>query len=448
MMRREDTIAALATAPGEGGIAIVRISGSQAREILSRAFLASQKKQRAALAPRRLTHGWLIGEDGAVLDEVMAVFMPAPHTYTCQDVAEIHCHGGRAAAECALSRVFSLGARPADAGEFTLRAFLGGRIDLSQAEGVMSTISAQSQAARRAGVRQMEGGVSRQIGALRDQITALLARIEAADDFPEEIDEEVTAQQVRVGCQEIIEALGRCADERNARMVREGVSIALCGRPNVGKSSLMNALLGSERAIVTQIPGTTRDVLTERMTIGGRLVELSDTAGQRETGDPVEAIGVERARSCQMQADVALIVLDGSRELTEEDRVLLSRADERTLVVVNKCDLEQAFKAPEGAIPLSAATGEGLESLLKALDARISGSAPEDEALTVQRHIDRARGAQAALVRAERALASGVPLDVAAVELWEARRELGEITGDDASEAVVSEIFSRFCVGK
>lgn len=447
-MNREDTIAALATAPGEGGIAIVRISGNKAREILSRAFLPAQKKQRARLTPRRLTYGLLVDENGSVLDEVMAVFLPAPHTYTCEDVAEIHCHGGRAAADSALRRVFSLGARPADAGEFTLRALLGGRIDLSQAEGVMSVISAGSQAARRAGVRQLEGGVSRQIGALRDQITALLAQIEAADDFPEEIDEAVTAQSVREGCAQIADALYRCADEKNARMVREGASVVLCGRPNVGKSSLMNALLGSERAIVTQVPGTTRDVLTERMTIGGRLVELSDTAGQRETQDPVEAIGVERARSSQRQADVALLVLDGSGALTGEDCALLEQADERSLIVVNKCDLPQAFSAPQGAICVSASTGEGMESLLTALSARISGSAPEDEALTVQRHIDRARGAQAALRRAEQSLAAGVPLDVAAVELWEARRELGEITGDDASEAVVSEIFSRFCVGK
>lgn len=312
----------------------------------------------------------------------------------------------------------------------------------------MSVISAGSQAAQRAGVRQMEGGVSRQIGALRDQITALLAQIEAADDFPEEIDEEVTALSVREGCRRIADALDRCADEKNARMVREGASVVLCGRPNVGKSSLMNALLGSERAIVTQVPGTTRDVLTERMTIGGRLVELSDTAGQRETDDPVEAIGVERARSTQRQADVALLVLDGSGALTGEDRALLERADERSLIVVNKCDLPQAFSLPQGAICVSASTGEGMESLLTALSAKISGSAPEEEALTVQRHIDRARGAQAALRRAEQSLAAGVPLDVAAVELWEARRELGEITGDDASEAVVSEIFSRFCVGK
>lgn len=447
-MNREDTIAALATAPGEGGIAIVRISGNKAREILSRAFLPAQKKQRARLTPRRLTYGLLVDENGSVLDEVMAVFLPAPHTYTCEDVAEIHCHGGRAAADSALRRVFSLGARPADAGEFTLRAFLGGRIDLSQAEGVMSVISAGSQAARRAGVRQLEGGVSRQIGALRDQITALLAQIEAADDFPEEIDEAVTAQSVREGCVQIADALYRCADEKNARMVREGASVVLCGRPNVGKSSLMNALLGSERAIVTQVPGTTRDVLTERMTIGGRLVELSDTAGQRETQDPVEAIGVERARSSQRQADLALLVLDGSGALTGEDCTLLEQADERSLIVVNKCDLPQAFSAPQGAICVSASTGEGMESLLTALSTRISGSTPEDEALTVQRHIDRARGAQAALRRAEQSLAAGVPLDVAAVELWEARRELGEITGDDASEAVVSEIFSRFCVGK
>ena len=395
MDRREDTIAALATAPGEGGVAIVRISGDRAREILSRAFLPAQKRK---ITPRRLTYGSLVSETGEVLDEVMAVFLPAPHTYTRQDVAEIHCHGGRAA--------------------------------------------------QRAGMRQLTGGVSRQIARLRDQLTALLAQIEAADDFPEEIDEAATAQEVREGCEEIRLDLARCADERNARMVREGVSVVLCGKPNVGKSSLMNALLGSERAIVTHVPGTTRDVLTERMTIAGRTVELSDTAGQRETDDPVEAIGVQRAKKSQREADISLIVLDGSVPLTAEDEALLAQADERSLIVVNKADLPRAFDPPEGAISLSAATGEGVETLREALSARISGSAPEDDCLTVQRHIDRARGAQAALARAVQAIDTGVPLDVAAVELWEARRELGEITGDDASEAVVSEIFASFCVGK
>lgn len=445
MDRREDTIAAPATAPGEGGVAIIRISGTKAREILSRAFLPAQKQK---LRPRRLTYGRLVSAGGEVLDEVMAVLLPAPHTYTCQDVAEIHCHGGRAAVETALRRVCELGARPAEPGEFTMRAFLGGRIDLSQAEGVMSVVSAGGRAAQRAGVRQLEGGVSRQIGAMRDRLTALLAKIEAADDFPEEIDEETTAREVREGCEAIRRELARCADERSARMVREGVSVVLCGKPNVGKSSLMNALLGSERAIVTHIPGTTRDVLTERMTLDGRTVELSDTAGQRETSDPVEAIGVERARRSQSQADVSLIVLDGSRPLEAEDRALIDRADARSLIVVNKADLPRAFDAPEGAICLSAATGEGVETLREALSARISGSAAEDDLLTVQRHIDRARGAQAALARAVQAIDAGVPLDVTAVELWEARRELGEITGDDASEAVVAEIFSSFCVGK
>lgn len=444
-MNRQDTIAALATAPGEGGVAIVRISGRKAREILSRAFLPAQKQP---IRSRKLTYGRLVAGDGSFLDEVMAVFLPGPHTYTREDVAEIHCHGGRAAVDGALSRVFELGARPAEAGEFTLRAFLGGRIDLAQAEGVMSVISAAGRAAQRAGMRQLEGGVSRQIGALRDRLTVLLSRIEAADDFPEEIDEADETAQVRAGCEQVMRELSRCADERNARMVREGASVVLCGRPNVGKSSLMNALLGSERAIVTGVPGTTRDVLTERMSLNGRLIELSDTAGQRETGDPVEGIGVERARARQAQADVALLVLDGSAPLEPEDEELLARADERSLILINKCDLPAAFSAPSGSIRISAATGEGMDALREALSARLSGSVPEDEALTVQRHIDRARGAQAALERAVRAMDEGYPLDVAAVDLWEARRELGEITGDDASEAVVSEIFSRFCVGK
>jgi len=446
-MMYQDTIAAVATAQGEGGIAIIRISGEKAKENFSACFAPAQKKKNG-IKPRMLTYGRLLGGQGEVLDQVMAVYMPAPNTYTREDVAEIHCHGGRAAAQCALSRVLSLGARMADAGEFTLRAFLNGRIDLSQAEGVMALISASSQAAQRAGVRQLEGGVSKLIASLRDRLTGLIASVEAANDFPEEIDEETTAQQVLFGVRELIGSLRRCADENSARMIREGISVVLCGKPNVGKSSLMNALLGSERAIVTDVAGTTRDVLTERMSIQGLAVELSDTAGQRETGDVVEAIGVQRARKQQEMADIALIVLDASRPLDAEDEALLSRADGRSLVVVNKCDLGCCFEPPQGAICLSAATGEGVDVLLEALSARVSRFSVGDGELTQQRHIDRARGAQAALERAAQSIEAGNPLDVAAVELWEARRELGEITGDDASEEVIADIFRNFCVGK
>ncbi len=442
---QQDTIAAIATASGEGGIAIVRISGPGAEEILKGAFRPAGP---GPMEDHALRYGRLISASGEVLDECMAVLMKAPRTYTRQDVGEIHCHGGRAAARTALARVLELGARPAGSGEFTLRAFLNGRIDLSQAEAVMGLIGASSQAAARMSVRQIEGGVTRFVHSAREQLTGLLSEIEAANDFPEEIDSEVTAGQVAARCRALSrEIAGRC-DERGARMVRNGVRVALCGRPNVGKSSLLNALLGVNRAIVTDVPGTTRDVLTERLTLSGLLLEVSDTAGQRDTQDAIERMGVERARQEEERADVVLLLLDGSAPLTAEDEALLSRVDGRTLLVRSKCDLAQAPWADERAIPVSCRTRQGLDALSQALVRRAGAGELDEDMLVVERHLGCARRAREAIDRAAGAIESGLPLDAAAVDLWEARFALGEITGEDASEEVISDIFSRFCVGK
>ena len=340
-----DTIAAISTAPGAGGIAIVRLSGPRAEQLLRAVFRPASEK--ADMSGRRLTYGAAVDGRGEVLDEVMAVLLHAPRTYTREDMAEIHCHGGGACASAVLARFLALGARAAEPGEFTRRAYENGRIDLSGAEAVMQLIGAQGEAARRAALRQMRGGVTGFVTGAVEKLTELLSRIQAAVDFPEEVDEAVVGAEARVELEALAGELAKRADPRRARMLREGASVVLCGRPNVGKSSLMNALLSAERAIVTDIPGTTRDVLSERMVLDGKVVRLSDTAGIRESEDAIERMGVARAQGEVEAADVALLVLDASQPLAAEDAALLSQADERYIVCLNKGDLPAVLTAAD-----------------------------------------------------------------------------------------------------
>ena len=308
MFQNRDTIAAQATAAGEGGVAIVRVSGADCLRIISCVFRAKNGKP---LENRVLTYGYVM-EDGGIADEAMAVLMRAPHSYTREDVAEIHCHGSQALVGKILRLLMAAGARMAEPGEFTYRAFLNGRIDLAQAEGVMRMIRAGSERAMRSAVRQMEGGVSAFVRTARAEITSLLAAMAAVIDFPDEVEETQTALEVTASCKAIAARLEAACDARAGRIEDEGLRVVLCGRPNAGKSSLLNALLGGERAIVTDSPGTTRDTLTEAMQIGGVRVLLTDTAGLRETGDAVERIGVERAKKALAEADVRALVLDGA----------------------------------------------------------------------------------------------------------------------------------------
>jgi len=446
-----DTIAAIATPAGEGGIAIIRISGNDALKILKTAFKPAGKK--CAFEDKRLMYGHVLGETGEVIDEVMAVYMAAPHTYTREDVAEIQCHGGRISARRVLSRVFSLGARPAGSGEFTKRAFFNGRIDLSRAEAVMQLIGAGSEAAARYSVRQLEGGVSSFVADAQQTLTGLIAQIEAATDFPDEVDEEPARWDVLNGINALVGGICARVDEKGARVLREGASIVLCGRPNVGKSSLLNAILHQDRAIVTPVAGTTRDVLREKCVLGGIEVTISDTAGQRDTSDEVEAIGVERARNETRSADIVLLLMDTSQPLQEEDLALAGEADGRYILCANKADLACCWRAEEKfpdftRFEISAANGCGVDELVEEICLRLGRMCASEDALIAQRHINLAKQAVESLNAAKEAIEFGFPLDTAAMDLMAALSTLGEITGDNASEGVIDRVFKDFCVGK
>ncbi len=453
MIETNNTIAAIATPTGMGGIAIVRVSGDRAEDILKALFIPA--KPRECFESHRLMYGRAVGEGGATLDECMAVLMRAPSSYTREDVAEIHCHGGGVSAGAVLERALALGARMALPGEFTKRAFLNGRIDLSRAEAVMQLIGAQGAAAARASVRQLEGGVSGFVRDVSQRLTGVLALIEASTDFPDEVEEEAAAADVVERLEDVLGELRARCDERSARVLREGASIVLAGRPNVGKSSLMNALLDQERAIVTEIPGTTRDVLTERITLGGVVAELSDTAGRRSTDDPIERIGVDRALRAAESADVVLIVLDAAEALDASDVELLQKADERAVICLNKSDLAPVLCAQDirkhtdaKILEISAQTGQGIEALIAELTRRV---APDEEGggtLTVRRHIELARTAADSLERAVDAVRGALPLDTAAIDIRLALASLSEITGENATEAVIDRVFRDFCVGK
>ena len=437
-----------------GGIGIVRISGPEAERILKTLFQPAGVRKCEKWESHRLMYGRIADRD-QILDECMAVIMRAPKSYTREDVAEIHCHGGSASANAVLARALSLGARMAGPGEFTRRAFMNGHIDLARAEAVMQLIGANSEAAARASLRQLEGGVSGFVRQVSDRLKNVLALLEASTDFPEEVEEEAASEAVAASLREIAGDIRRHGDRRNARMLREGASIVLAGRPNVGKSSLMNALLNQERAIVTSIPGTTRDVLTERISIGGVVAEISDTAGRRDTQDPIERIGVDRARRAAEGADVVLIVLDAAVEMDEEDAELVKSADDRAIVCLNKSDLPPVLTAQRlnamtdaQVLEISAQTGMGIDELMNELGRRIAVGEENNGQLTAQRHIELAHSAADSLAQAVDAIEMGMPLDTAAIDIREAMSKLSEITGENATEAVIDRVFESFCVGK
>ena len=459
-MKDFDTICAIATAIGEGGIAIIRISGERALDITSRVFKAKSNQDIKEMKSYTMKYGHIYDIDnGDLIDEVIVSYMKGPKSFTAEDVIEINCHGGVVSTNKVLETVIKAGARLAEPGEFTKRAFLNGRIDLSQAEAVIDIIRAKTDLAMKSALMQSTGHLSTKINKLRDYMLNVLALVEFAVDFTEddeEVDPSITlkvADSLQKGVTEM-QTLIKGADE--GKLIREGLSLAIVGKPNVGKSSLLNALLREKRAIVTDIAGTTRDVIEEYINLDGVPVKIIDTAGIRETEDVVEKIGVERSREKLEEADLVLLVLDSSRELEDEDNQLIDYIkDKKSIIILNKMDLESKIDESvldefEDIIKISAREELGLDILKKTIKDLFFSGEIDSESLI----ISNSRHKQAlyrALENAENALVrvqNNEYLDLISIFVMSALRALNEITGNELEEDLVNKIFGDFCVGK
>lgn len=461
MPAETDTIAAISTPPGEGGIAVIRISGPQALEAADRVFRG--RRPLADVPSHTVHYGFVVDpETGERADEVLATVMRAPRSFTREDVVEISCHGGLIAVRKVLELILQHGgARLAEPGEFTKRAFLNGRIDLSQAEAVIDLIRAKSDEAHRLAMQQATGALSAKIRSLRERLVGLMAHIEVNIDYPEHDVEEVTNRLIRDACGSAIEEIDRLLKTASqGKILREGITTAIVGRPNVGKSSLLNALARENRAIVTDIPGTTRDVIEEYVNLGGIPLRLLDTAGIRETADAVEKIGVERSLEALESADLLLLVIDGSRPLDDGERKLLEELSGRsTLVIVNKADLPRQADVDEirsrypaeRIVSMAAARHEGLDELERAVRGLFFGGEIASRDLTYVsnvRHIHLLKQCRTSLQDALRAAEEGLPIDIIQIDLQRGWEALGEIIGEAVSETLIDQIFSRFCLGK
>ena len=456
-----ETIAVLATLICEGVIGIVRLSGADAVSLADRAFVSPKGRELASARSWSLNYGWIADENGEKIDEVIVSVMRAPHSYTREDVVEINCHGGLIPLQGVLERVLELGARLAEPGEFTKRAFLNGRLDLSQAEAVIDLIRAKTDRGHRLAVRQLEGGLSQAIREMRSELVGLLAAIEAGIDFPDEVGDmepEAIRQVLGAVAEEVAKML---ATADTGRLLREGIDTAIVGKPNVGKSSLLNRLVRENRAIVTEVPGTTRDVIEEIVNIGGFPFVVRYTAGIRHTEDIVEKIGVERAVALMEGADLVLCVIDGSSPLEDDDLSILQQVQGKTAVlVVNKLDIGSAESDERYAeilpdvpiVRVSAQTGEGLEQLEEVIVSQVVQGgidlAADSLVVTRARHKQALKEAAASLEAARETLEMGLPQDLVAVDIRGAAESLGEVTGDTVRDEVIERIFADFCIGK
>lgn len=456
----EDTIAAVATAYGEGGIGIIRISGEEALPILQGIFEFHGDTD--TFTSRRMTYGKIIDkEKNQIIDEVLAVYMKGPKTYTAEDVVEINCHGSMVSLRKTLALVLRKGARLAEPGEFTKRAFLNGRLDLSQAEAVIDMIRAKTDRSFDVAVSQLEGRLSLKVEEIRQKLLDLLVDITVNIDYPDEDIEEMTYEKLEesiVETQDMIEKL--LATSSTGKMIREGIKIAIVGKPNVGKSSLMNGLLKETRAIVTDIPGTTRDTIEEVLSIRNIPVYLVDTAGIRETSDKVEKMGIEKSKEAFNQADFILFLLDGSRPLEEEDlRIMELLKERKSLVLINKRDLGEAVSIEEISAKLPASQvietsllkGQGITEIEDAVEDLVyGGEIVQKESMMVNnvRHIELLQQAVKSLTDALHMSERREALDFIEVDVKNAYERLGEIIGETVSDDIINEVFARFCLGK
>ena len=453
-----DTIAAIATPAQPGAIGILRLSGAGTCAALDAVFRAKNGKKAGAQRSRTMVLGELLDETGQVIDNVLCVVFPAPHSYTGEDCAELHCHGSPIVLDAGLRALFAAGCRQAAGGEFTKRAFLNGQLDLIQAESVVDLIDAETAQQAHNAVCQLDGALSRTVGRIYDELMDMAARFYAVVDYPDEDIEDLQRQ-------EMLDTLRRAQGELESlvagfsrgRLMKLGVPTVLLGKPNAGKSSLLNALLGYDRAIVTDVAGTTRDTVEEKAEVGGVLLRLIDTAGIRQGGDAVESLGVERSRAAAKRASLAVLVLDGSRPLTQEDEdaIALAQTVPHLIVAVNKSDLPRAVDIGgladrfDNVASVSAATGEGLDVLTDAIAAQFPvGSTAGGALLTNARQADAANRALSAVAEARSALRIGMTADVVLTDCESALAALGELNGKQVRDDLIDTIFSRFCVGK
>ena len=453
------TIAAIATPPAPSAIGILRLSGDGAIEAAAAVFRPASGKSLAEYESRRLVYGTLLGPDGAPIDQALATISRAPRSYTGEDTAEFQCHGSPAVLQLGLEALFAQGVRQAGPGEFTRRAFLNGKLDLTQAEAVADLIDAETPAAVRQAAGQLSGALGRRVGAIYDGLVDLMAHFHAVLDYPDEDIDPFRADTIRAGLEEARAGLSALlATYERGRYIAGGVPCVLVGRPNAGKSSLLNALVGYDRAIVTDVPGTTRDTVEARCRLGGVVLKLIDTAGLRDTEDKVERIGVARSRAALEEARLALLVVDGSEPLTAEDLAAMDEAEKapRVLCLVNKSDrpLAADVEALRRRFPnlrvVSAATGAGLEELEGDIASLFptGGAEAAGELLTNARQAQAAQRALEGVRRAREALELGVTPDALLTDVEEALSALGELTGQSVREDVTARIFQRFCVGK
>jgi len=455
-----DTIAAVSTPMGEGGIAVIRVSGPESIEIVDKIF---KGKQRLSTVDSHTIHyGHLFDpRTGERVEEVLVSVMRAPRTFTREDVVEVNCHGGIVSVERVLGLILDNGARLAEPGEFTKRAFLNGRIDLSQAEAVIDLIRAKTDKAMKVALHQVEGRLSRLIRRLRQNLIEAMAHIEVTLDYPEHDVEEFTQNFLREKCLEVKEEIKRLLQTaKQGKILREGLSTAIVGRPNVGKSSLLNSLVQEEKAIVTDVAGTTRDVIEEYVNVRGVPLRLIDTAGIRETEDVVEKIGVEKSRQLLKQADLILLVVNYNEPLTADDYAIFEAAkDFQVIVIVNKTDLPQRIDLEEvkrhfpgrPLIMTSAKTETGIEELEQAIaDTFFSGRVQQDDLTYVSnaRHIHLLRQAEQAMDDALAAIEQSMPVDMVQIDIRKAWELLGEVIGESVGEELIDQIFSQFCLGK